>query len=85
LSNKNTKKSIFAHSTLGIQLALFMVLFVYGGFRLDNYLETSPLFVALGCILGLGAGLYNLIKGLQQMDKLSQEDKTEKENKTKWL
>jgi F0F1-type ATP synthase assembly protein I len=85
LNNKNTTKSIFAYSTLGIQLAFFMVLFVYGGYKLDNYLKTSPLFVALGGILGLGAGLYNLIKGLQQMDKLSQEDKTEKENKTKWL
>jgi F0F1-type ATP synthase assembly protein I len=85
LNNKNTTKSLFAYSTLGIQLALFMILFVYGGYRLDNYLKTSPLFVALGSVLGLGAGLYNLLKGLQQMDKMSQKDKTEKENKTKWL
>ncbi|MBN2400892.1 MAG: AtpZ/AtpI family protein [Spirochaetes bacterium] len=64
-----------------------MVLFVYGGYKLDNYMKTGPLFTALGAVLGFGSGLYNLISGLRQMDKDSKEEKSNNnnENKTKWL
>jgi F0F1-type ATP synthase assembly protein I len=87
LSDKNTIKSVFAYSTLGIQLAFFMVLFVYGGYKLDNHMKTSPLFTALGALLGFGSGLYNLLKGLRQMDKDTKDEKSNsnKENKSKWL
>ena len=85
MTNKNTSKSIFAYTTLGIQLAVLMVIFVYGGFRLDNYLKTSPLFVALGAFSGFGIGLYNLIKGLKQMDKASEKGNDIEDKKNKWL
>jgi F0F1-type ATP synthase assembly protein I len=62
-----------------------MVLFVYGGFRLDSYLETSPLFVALGAVLGFGSGIYNLISGLRHMERISKEESKNKQNKTRWL
>jgi F0F1-type ATP synthase assembly protein I len=85
LINKNTTKSIFAYSTLGIQLAFFMVLFVYGGFRLDSYLNTSPLFVALGAVIGFGGGIYNLVSGLSHMDRMSKEESSTKQKKNRWL
>jgi F0F1-type ATP synthase assembly protein I len=62
-----------------------MVLFVYGGFRLDGYLKTSPLFVALGAVIGFGGGIYNLINGLRHMERMSKEESNDKQNKTKWL
>lgn len=83
--NRNTTKSIFAYSTLGIQLAFFMVLFVYGGYRLDSYLNSSPLFVALGAIVGFGGGIYNLINGLRHMERMLKEESNKNKNKTKWL
>ncbi len=82
--NKNTTKSIFAYSTLGIQLAFFMVLFVYGGYRLDNYFNTTPWLLVTGAFLGMGSGLYNLIKGMRQM-KMSGKEKTGEKNKNNWL
>ena len=85
MTNKNTSKSIFAYTTLGIQLAFLMVIFVYGGFRLDNYLKTSPLFVALGAFLGFGIGLYTLMSGLKQMNKVSEKNTNVEDKKNKWL
>ncbi|MFH0976713.1 MAG: AtpZ/AtpI family protein [Spirochaetota bacterium] len=85
MTNKNTGKTIAAYTTLGIQIAVFMVLFVYGGYKIDVYFETSPLFVAVGAILGMGASLYNLLTGLRQMDKILKQDDAEEEKKTKWL
>jgi F0F1-type ATP synthase assembly protein I len=85
LIKKNATKAVFAYSTLGIQLALFMTLFVYGGFKLDSYLKSSPWFVVLGAFLGLGTGFYNFIKGIRQIDKMSKEEKPEDQKKTKWL
>jgi F0F1-type ATP synthase assembly protein I len=85
LSNNNTRKTIAAYTTLGIQVAFFMVLFVYGGYKIDIYFDTSPLFVAVGAIFGMGASLYNLLNGLRQMDIMLKKDNTEEERKTKWL
>jgi F0F1-type ATP synthase assembly protein I len=84
LKNKKTSKIVFAYSTLGIQLAVFMTLFVYGGFKLDTYLNSSPWFVVLGAFLGFSAGLYNLIKGIRQIDKLAKEEPDE-QDKSNWL
>ena len=83
--SKNASKTILAYSTLGIQLAALMVVFVYGGYKLDIYFNSSPWFVLAGAFIGMGAGLYNLIKGLKQMDKLSRQEKEEKEKESKWL
>jgi ATP synthase protein I len=85
LKKKNAIKTAFAYSTLGIQLALFMLLFVYAGFKLDNHFNTSPLFIVLGTFFGLGAGLYNMISGLKKIEKSGKEVNPEDQDKTKWL
>jgi len=68
-----------------MQLALFLVLFTYGGHRLDVRLGTSPLFVLLGAALGLGAGMYNLLKGLKEIDRYLKKEDAPKEERRKWL
>lgn len=87
LDSKNTSKVIFAYSTIGIQLAILMVVFVYSGYRLDIYLDSGPWFVLLGAFLGFGGGLYNLIKGLKQIEKISESEDRIQNNKPrkKWL
>jgi F0F1-type ATP synthase assembly protein I len=68
-----------------MQLALFLVLFTYGGHSLDVKLDTSPLFVLLGSALGLGAGMYSLLKGLKEIDRYLKNEEAPREKRRKWL
>lgn len=85
LLGRKAQKVFIAYSTVGIQLALFLVLFTYGGYRLDVKMGTSPLFVLVGGAIGLAAGLYNLIKGLKEIDRYVKNSGESKENRRKWL
>lgn len=54
---------------LGVQLAATMVLMVYLGQWLDEKYNQKPLFIIICSILGLTAGMYNLIKTLNEFEK----------------
>ncbi len=85
LGNKAVNAFI-GYSTAGLQLAIVLVLCVYGGYRLDLKLNSSPAFVVTGAILGMGIGLYNLLRGLKEVDRILREEKGGSETKRrKWL
>jgi len=69
MANDNSGKAVFAHVTIGLQLAITMLIFVYGGYRLDLYFDKSPLFLITGTIIGMCLGFYHLLKDLQGDDK----------------
>ena len=56
---------------LGTTLAVTVLAGLGGGYWLDGRLKTRPLFLLLGGILGLGAGLYHFFKTVagSQRDK----------------
>jgi F0F1-type ATP synthase assembly protein I len=68
-NKKNTTRAVFTNITVGMQLAITILIFVYGGYRLDLYYEKSPLFLALGTIIGMCLGFYHLFKELADLDK----------------
>ena len=37
-------------------------LFIFGGFYIDNYLDTSPVGTVVGMVLGLVVGFYQMVK-----------------------
>ena len=37
-------------------------LFIFGGFYIDNYLDTSPVATVIGMVLGLVVGFYQMVK-----------------------
>ena len=37
-------------------------LFIFGGFYIDNYLDTSPAGIIIGMVLGLVVGFYQMVK-----------------------
>lgn len=82
---RKSKNAILAYSTVGMQLALFLVLFTYGGYRLDVKFGTSPVFVLLGAVLGLAGGMYNLLKGLKEVDRYLKKSDSPEEKRRKWL
>ena len=79
--------SAWAHVTMGLELAAIMLIFVYGGYKLDVIFDKMPLFVCLGTMLGMGAGLYNMMRGLKAMEKAMKEDKEggDTEKPVKWM
>ncbi len=83
---KKERSSVFSNITLGIQFAVIMVIFVYGGYRLDLYMQMTPVFVSLGAAAGMGTGLYNLLHELKRMEKMKNEQKEagKKNRDIKW-
>lgn len=83
---KKEKNTVFSNITLGIQFAVIMVVFVYGGYRLDLHMQMTPVFVSLGAAAGMGTGLYNLLHELKRMDKNKEEKKEgrKKDRDIKW-
>ncbi len=87
MDNKRFANALIAYSTAGLQLAIVLVLFVYGGYRLDLRLQTTPVFILLGSAVGMIAGLYNLLRGLKDIDRMLKQERKEgkEEKRTKWL
>lgn len=57
-----TIKAIGALSTVGISFVLAIVLGVAAGYYLDRWLGTSPWLFLLGFLLGLVAGVLNVVR-----------------------
>ena len=54
-------------SDLGIRLAVMMALCTYGGYRLDQWRDSQPLFLPLGAGLGLGGGMWTAIRSVDRL------------------
>jgi len=63
---------------LGLQLAATIVVFVLVGSWLDKKYTQKYIFTLISGLLGIGIGLYNLIKTLAYLEK---RNKTENEKK----
>jgi F0F1-type ATP synthase assembly protein I len=67
--------AIATYSTIGIQLAATVVIFILGGYKLDDYLNRSPVYTSIGALLGMIIGFYHLIKQLKHFDDEGKKDK----------
>ena len=71
LLNKH-KKSLNAYmkySGLGVQMALVITVFALGGVKLDEWLDTKPIFIIILSLSGVALSLYIFIKQLITEDK----------------
>lgn len=64
---------------VGTQLAVAVGLLSYGGWALDQRLDTEPLFLIGGAALGMTAGFVNLFRIL----KIEQQAKEREKNESK--
>ena len=80
---RKASQAVFQYSTIGIQLAATVTAFVVGGYKLDEYLGKSPIFVSVGAFTGMAIGFYHLIKQVQNIERKEKQD-ANKERK-KWL
>ncbi len=81
-NERGSGRIVFAHITIGIQLAITILIFVLAGNWLDVRFNKSPLFLIIGTAFGMAIGFYHLLKDLQGEE---QKDKRHKEKKrVKW-
>lgn len=81
----NTSRVVFANITVGMQLAIIILVFVYGGYKLDLHFDKSPVFIGIGTVLGMVIGFYHLFKELADMNKREKEaQQSEKQVRKKW-
>lgn len=52
----------YAIVAAGFQLAFAVLLFLGAGLLVDRWLKTRPLFTIAGVLVGLGAGMYALVR-----------------------
>lgn len=82
---KASNQVIFANITIGLQLAITIFIFVYAGNWLDIRYNTSPIFLAVGTILGMGIGFYHMMMQLgSQNSKEENEENHEERKRVKW-
>jgi F0F1-type ATP synthase assembly protein I len=54
-------------ATLGLTLAATLCLFAYLGYRLDQWLDCSPIGVIAGSIVGIAAGMTYVIRKVSDL------------------
>ncbi len=85
VTKENQSQAIFAHITIGLQLAITILLFVFGGHKLDSYYHKSPLFVTLGAVVGMVLGFYQLIRELRRIDDRQEKISKKVKEKKRWM
>ncbi len=91
MKKRKSSQIIFTHITLGLQLAITIFLFVYGGHYLDNKYQKSPLFLALGTVIGMVIGFYHMMKELQRDERETNNNNDDDDNdddekkKVRWM
>ena len=75
---------VFAHLTIGLQLAITILIFVYAGYRLDLHFNKSPIFLLIGTVLGMSLGFYHLMKDLSTENKKIDIDPEDENKRNKW-
>ncbi|MCB9899205.1 MAG: AtpZ/AtpI family protein [Planctomycetes bacterium] len=58
---RGNSSDLLKYADLGTRLALLAALFSYGGYQLDQWLQTGPIFLLVGALLGMGAGMYSVV------------------------
>ncbi len=46
---------------LGVRMFVFLALFTFAGYGLDQWLDSYPLWLVVGAILGAGAGMTHVV------------------------
>lgn len=59
--------------TLGIQLAATMLVYVVAGYFLDRWLETEPIFILIGSVVGMIAFFIQVVRLSKRLSKADKE------------
>jgi F0F1-type ATP synthase assembly protein I len=60
---------------IGLQFALTIVVFMFGGIWLDKHLKTSPWFVIICVFAGAGGGFYSIYRRVMAAQQRHDQDR----------
>ncbi|MFN0274631.1 MAG: AtpZ/AtpI family protein [Chitinophagales bacterium] len=61
-NRKQQFDSFLKYSNIGFQLFAAIFLGVWGGMKIDDWLDTKPWFTVTLSLLGISAGMYSVLK-----------------------
>jgi F0F1-type ATP synthase assembly protein I len=73
-----TMREVGPYLGLGLQLAVTIVVMVLIGDWLDKKFDYKYLFTIVFAVLGIGAGLYNMLKTITELEKRNQKKNDKK-------
>ena len=66
---KNSGNDFIKYSSIGIQMLVIIGLGTWGGIKLDEFTELSPLFTVLLSLASVAIAIYHAIKDFIKMNK----------------
>ena len=63
----SSETSPWAYASLGMQIVVTVLVFIYIGFRIDRHWQTKPWGLVSGAVLGIIVSLYNFLKIVSQI------------------
>lgn len=72
---KNPLHSYAYYSNIAIEMGVIITLGVFGGIKMDTWLNTSPLFTVLLSLAGVAISMYVMIKTLSPKNQPEDESK----------
>jgi ATP synthase protein I len=60
--NNNPLQSYARYTSIGVQMLVIIFLGVFGGYKLDHYAGTTPLFIVLLSFAGVSLAIYYAVK-----------------------
>jgi ATP synthase protein I len=67
--NNNPLQNYARYTSIGIQMLVIIVLGVFGGYKLDQYLGTTPLLTIILSFAGVTLAIYHAIKDFLRSTK----------------
>lgn len=67
---RQSDRSVLKYATMGTQMLVIMLVFTFGGYKLDHYLGfKAPVFTVSLSLLGIFAALYLTLKDLLRKER----------------
>ena len=77
---RSTLGQIGSYLTIGLELAVFLLVFIFLGRYLDSRLGTEPWLLMTGATVGFIAGFYNLFRTLSQLSESEKKKEEERDS-----
>ena len=77
---RSTLGQIGSYLTIGLELAVFLLVFIFLGRYLDSRLGTEPWLFMTGATVGFIAGFYNLFRTLSRLSESEKKKEEERDS-----
>jgi ATP synthase protein I len=67
--NNNPLQNYARYTSIGMQMLVIIFLGVFGGYKLDKYIGTTPLFIIILSFAGVSLAIYYAIKDFLKNNK----------------